>query len=86
MNDVAAEAGWQPDLHSYEFESAPIATLNRLRAEDPVHWSRHGYWFLTRHADVMAVLSCASWACDSPASICSSTSSTSFETRHVTRR
>ncbi len=56
MNDVAAEAGWQPDLHSYEFESAPIATLNRLRAEDPVHWSRHGYWFLTRHADVMAVL------------------------------
>ncbi|MFT3808461.1 MAG: hypothetical protein QM698_00930 [Micropepsaceae bacterium] len=46
----------QPDLHAYDFENAPVATLNRLRAEDPVHWSRHGYWYLTRHADVAAVL------------------------------
>ena len=46
----------QPDLHDYAFESDPIATLNRLRAEDPVHWSRHGYWYLTRYDDVVSVL------------------------------
>ncbi len=28
---------FQPDLHSYEFENDPVPTLNRLRAEDPVH-------------------------------------------------
>jgi hypothetical protein len=47
---------FQPDLHDYAFESDPVATLNRLRAEDPVHWSRHGYWYLTRYDDVVSVL------------------------------
>lgn len=56
VRDALADTGWQPDLHSYEFESDPVATLNQLRADDPVHWSRHGYWYLTRHADVAAVL------------------------------
>lgn len=56
VRDALADAEWQPDLHSYAFESDPVATLNRLRTEDPVHWSRHGYWYLTRHADVAAVL------------------------------
>ena len=46
----------QPDLHAYNFENDPVPTLNRLRAEDPVHWSRHGFWFLTRYDDVSAVL------------------------------
>lgn len=49
-------ARFQPDLYAYDFESDPIPTLNRLRAEDPVHWSRHGFWYLTRHADVAEVL------------------------------
>src|SRR5580692_4062162 len=47
---------FQPDLHAYEFENDPLPTLNRLRAEDPVHWSRHGFWYLTRYADVAEVL------------------------------
>ena len=45
-----------PDLYDYAFENDPIATLNRLRAEDPVHWSRHGFWYLTRYEDCAAVL------------------------------
>jgi cytochrome P450 len=47
---------YQPDLYAYDFENDPVATLNRLRAEDPVHWSRHGFWYLTRYDDVVAVL------------------------------
>jgi len=47
---------FQPDLYDYDFECDPVPTLNRLRAEDPVHWSRHGFWFLTRYDDVVAVL------------------------------
>jgi len=49
-------ADFQPDLHAYEFKNDPVPTLNRLRAEDPVHWSRHGFWFLTRYEHVGAVL------------------------------
>ena len=47
---------FQPDLHAYDFENDPVPTLNRLRAEDPVHWSRHGFWFLTRYDHVGTVL------------------------------
>jgi cytochrome P450 len=46
----------EPDLYDYDFENDPIATLNRLRAEDPVHWSRHGFWYLTRYEDCATVL------------------------------
>src|SRR5580693_2442792 len=47
---------FEPDLYDYDFENDPVATLNRLRAEDPVHWSRHGFWYLTRYEDCAAVL------------------------------
>jgi cytochrome P450 len=47
---------FQPDLYDYDFECDPVPTLNRLRAEDPVHWSRHGFWYLTRYDDVVSVL------------------------------
>jgi cytochrome P450 len=47
---------FQPDLYDYDFENDPVPTLNRLRAEDPVHWSRHGFWYLTRYDHVSAVL------------------------------
>jgi cytochrome P450 len=47
---------FQPDLYDYAFECDPVPTLNRLRAEDPVHWSRHGFWYLTRYDDVVSVL------------------------------
>ena len=50
------DAALAPDLYDYDFENDPIATLNRLRAEDPVHWSRHGFWYLTRYEDCAAVL------------------------------
>ena len=47
---------WQPDLHGLEYQENPAPTLQRLRAEDPVHRSRHGYWFLTRYRDVKSAL------------------------------
>jgi len=52
----SADGALAPDLYDYDFENDPIATLNRLRAEDPVHWSRHGFWYLTRYEDCAAVL------------------------------
>src|SRR5260370_18024316 len=37
----------------------PDAAFRRLRAEDPVHWTKgalsRGFWSVTRYADVMAV-------------------------------
>jgi cytochrome P450 len=51
-----ADAALSPDLYDYDFENDPIETLNRLRAEDPVHWSRHGFWYLTRYEDCASVL------------------------------
>jgi cytochrome P450 len=57
MTSKATTPGvYQPDLHAYDFENDPVPTLNRLRAEDPVHWSRHGFWFLTRYEHVSLVL------------------------------
>jgi len=44
------------DLYSYEFQSDPVPYLHRLREEDPVHLSTHGFWFLTRYDDVQTVL------------------------------
>ena len=52
----AAGAALAPDLYDYDFENDPIATLNRLREADPVHWSRHGFWYLTRYDDCAMVL------------------------------
>ncbi|HEY2356498.1 MAG TPA: cytochrome P450 [Phenylobacterium sp.] len=49
-------ASLAPDLYDYDFENDPAATLARLRREDPVHWSRHGFWYLTRYDDCAMVL------------------------------
>jgi cytochrome P450 len=54
--DAPEAAGYQPDLYDYDFENDPVPVLNRLRSEDPVHWSRHGFWFLTRYADIVTVM------------------------------
>lgn len=55
--EPAGEGGaFQPDLYDYAFENDPVPTLTRLRTEDPVHWSRHGFWYLTRYRDVSSVL------------------------------
>jgi cytochrome P450 len=56
MPSTGSDTDLAPDLYDYDFENDPIATLNRLRAEDPVHWSRHGFWYLTRYEDCAAVL------------------------------
>jgi cytochrome P450 len=53
---AATGAALAPDLYDYDFENDPVATLNRLRTEDPVHWSRHGFWYLTRYDDCAMVL------------------------------
>src|ERR1700741_4891915 len=45
-----------PDLYDYDFENDPAETLIRLRREDPAHWSRHGFWYLTRYDDCAMVL------------------------------
>jgi cytochrome P450 len=63
-----------PDLYDYDFENDPIETLGRLRREDPVHWSRHGFWYLTRYDDCAMVLkdpvrfssAAAGWGGDNP--------------------
>jgi len=63
-----------PDLYDYDFENDPIDTLKRLRSEDPVHWSRHGFWYLTRYDDCAMVLkdpvrfssAAAGWGGDNP--------------------
>jgi hypothetical protein len=55
-SNVLAGAALAPDLYDYDFENDPIETLNRLRREDPVHWSRHGFWYLTRYEDCASVL------------------------------
>jgi pimeloyl-[acyl-carrier protein] synthase len=39
-----------------EVHADPYPLYHRLRAEDPVHRSPLGFWVLTRHADVLAVL------------------------------
>jgi len=56
MTDNNDEAALAPDLYDYDFENDPAETLIRLRREDPVHWSRHGFWFLTRYDDCAMVL------------------------------
>jgi cytochrome P450 len=39
-----------------EVHQDPYPLYHRLRASDPVHRSSLGFWVLTRHADVLAVL------------------------------
>ncbi len=56
MTLQSADDLFQPDLYDYDFENAPVDVLNRLHAEDPVHWSQHGFWYLTRYADIVTVL------------------------------
>ena len=50
------------DLSSQDafLDGAPFATFDRLRAEDPVHWTEftgrdRGFWSITRHADILAL-------------------------------
>src|SRR5258708_32761712 len=67
-------AALAPDLYDYDFENDPAETLGRLRREDPVHWSRHGFWYLTRYDDCAMVLkdparfssAAAGWGGDNP--------------------
>src|SRR5580698_5687619 len=74
IGSQSAHGATTPDLYAYDFENDPIATLDRLRAEDPVHWSRHGFWYLTRYEDCAAVLKdpvrfssmAAGWGGDNP--------------------
>jgi len=56
MTLTAGEPALAPDLYDYDFENDPVETLTRLRTEDPVHWSRHGVWYLTRYDDCAMVL------------------------------
>ena len=56
MTLAADDASLGPDLYDYDFENDPAETLIRLRREDPVHWSRHGFWYLTRYDDCAMVL------------------------------
>src|ERR1700675_5136640 len=39
-----------------EFNADPYPFYQRLRAEDPVHRSRLGFWVLTRYDDVITAL------------------------------
>jgi pimeloyl-[acyl-carrier protein] synthase len=46
---------WFNPFHP-KFREDPYPSYHRLRAEEPVHWDPMGYWYLTRYADVVAVL------------------------------
>jgi pimeloyl-[acyl-carrier protein] synthase len=50
-SDTLAFNPYLPEVHE-----DPYPLYHRLRAEDPVHRSDLGFWVLTRHADVLAVL------------------------------
>jgi pimeloyl-[acyl-carrier protein] synthase len=50
-SDTLAFNPYLPEVHE-----DPYPLYHRLRAEDPVHRSPLGFWVLTRHADVLAVL------------------------------
>jgi cytochrome P450 len=59
-----SDSEWAPDLHCTAYQEDPVPTLHRLREQDPVHRSRHGYWFFTRYEDVKHVLRDASFSSD----------------------
>lgn len=44
------------DLLDREFRSNPYPTLARVRREEPVHQDAMGFWYVTRHADVVSIL------------------------------
>lgn len=44
------------DLTDAAFIDNPHPLLHRLRAKEPVHKSKHGFWLLTRHRDVSTLL------------------------------
>ncbi len=44
------------DLTDPEFIQNPYGVYDRLRRDDPVHYSKMGFWFLTRYEDVCAAL------------------------------
>ncbi len=76
-----------PDLYDYDFENDPVETLGRLRREDPVHWSRHGFWYLTRYDDCAIVLkdpvrfssAAAGWGGDNPLATTKATTAATSE-------
>jgi cytochrome P450 len=50
-SDTLAFNPFLPEVHE-----DPYPLYHRLRAEDPVHRSALGFWVLTRHADVLAIV------------------------------
>ena len=44
------------DLASLAYQENPAPWLHRIRAEEPVFHTRHGYWLLTRYSDVKGAL------------------------------
>jgi hypothetical protein len=56
VSEDSAAGKLAPDLYDYDFENDPVEILGRLRREDPVHFSRHGFWYLTRYDDCAMVL------------------------------
>lgn len=86
-------SGLAPDLYDYDFENDPAETLTRLRQEDPVHWSRHGFWYLTRYDDCAMVLkdpirfssAAAGWGGDNPLAKSGGDSGTSSTERGLSR-
>ena len=67
MSDVETDEDLTaPLLDDAFYRGDPFPHYARLRAEAPVAWNRqHGFWVLSRHADVMA-------ASADPATFCSS--------------
>ena len=57
MGQTISEVADDYDLLRPEVVADPYPLYDRLRAEDPVHWSEiYGCWLLTRYADVLQSL------------------------------
>jgi cytochrome P450 len=47
----------QFDLNSAEFLANPYPVYDRMRSDDPIHWSaENSYWLLTRYADIVSLI------------------------------
>jgi cytochrome P450 len=56
VNAVIAPDAPLHDPFSPDWQADPAPYLNRLRETDPVHWSKLGYWVVSRYDDVAALL------------------------------
>jgi cytochrome P450 len=56
IKTTSKESPGQIDLYHGDYLEDPASVLRQLRKDDPVHFSKHGFWFVTKYDDVKLVL------------------------------